>query len=574
MNYFYFPIIIVNFYLKMMTQCQIFIICLFFILLLQGHSQEETQQIEQETNTLKTVASEEHFIDTTEEVIDNQERTENNNEQTEGLEAIKKTLEYGVDSVITEAISTLKQLNTTQFTDEILHRITKSRNDEVRMAGLNYFRYFKSDKAIPFVFTIIANYAEESNHIIQRAIFYIKDFYKTLDTSQKEEILSYIDEIIETDNVGNISAALELVPLLYSEEEVPYNPKVVLEVNEVKVTEEQFDNTIILTEDTNITKTSSPQLYSQTLKKYYDNTTSQANKEVILQVLGKIQAYNMIDTLIEIAENDGETSSLRVAALKSLGEFKQYPNKEIEEKIINLFDILRSSEQVAIRQAVFSSFANMKESHLYANVDFETWILNGIQDNESKVRIETLKAVNNILDADPNIIKNLDFFPFIIEHDPNPDVQAEALVLYVDLEKRNEGKEYLLTQIKGIRNINAKNKNILNLSFKKMDELNTIEPIIQLSAKFINKKFSYLLQIISEIASQYTNDLLIDLAKIFIKSDDSQVVYNTLNIIARNRMYSFLSYVKVLSRDRTKSSKVRVRASQVLDLLNNPALIN
>ncbi len=547
------------------------VLCVFFcsVLVMQGYAQLESQQETQEIP--QTVVSDPLFIeeDTTE--AETEENAESNiDEPLEGLEAIQKTLEYGIDSAVAEAIDTVKQLNTDQFSDEILQRMSTSSSDEVRIAGLDYFRYFKSKQAIPYALTVVSRYIEESTRLVQQAIFYLQDFYEELDEQQVRALLDYINGIIESDHVGTILAALELVPFLYSEKDVAYDPKIAMSITEIKVTEEQFDNTIILTEDTTTTVTASPQLYSQTLQKYYDSTTVQAIKAAMLQVLGKIQAYNMIDSLIGIAEDEGATTSLRVAALKALGEFEQYPNKEIEEKIIQLFDTLRSSEQVAIRQAVFVSITNIKEADVYDNIDIETWLLNGVRDNESDVRIATLKAVKHMLDKTPMVIQNLDFFPFMIETDPSTEVQAEALEIYVTLESRDEGKEYLLRQIKNIQSINAKNRAILMLAFEKMDDLDTIDPIVTLSTTLIEKRFSYVLQVLSEIASQYSNDSLVTLALVLVRSDDSQVVYNTLNLIARNRMYSLSSYVKALSRDRTKSGKVRIRAAQVSELLSTP----
>ncbi len=549
------------------------VLCVFFcsVLVMQGYAQVESQQETQEIQ--RTVVSEPLFIeeDTTEIETEAEESTESNiGEPLEGLEAIQKTLEYGVDSAVAEAINTVKQLNTDQFSDEILQRMSTSSSDEVRLAGLDYFRYFKSKQAIPYALTVVSRYIEENTRLVQQAIFYLQDFSEELDEQQVRALLDYINGIIESDHVGTILAALELVPFLYSEKDVAYDPEIAMSITEVKVKEEQFDNTIILTEDTTTTVTASPQLYSQTLQEYYDTTTVQSIKGAMLQVLGKIQAYNMIDSLIGIAEDDGATTSLRVAALKALGEFEKYPNKEIEEKIIQLFDTLRSSEQVAIRQAVFVSLTNIKEADVYDNIDIETWLLNGIRDNESDVRIATLKAVKNMLDETPMVIQNLDFFPFMIETDPSTEVQAEALEIYVTLESRDEGKAYLLTQIKNIQSINAKNRAILTLAFEKMDDLDTIDPIVTLSTTLIEKRFSYVLQVLSEIASQYSNDSLVTLALVLVRSDDSQVVYNTLNLIARNRMYSLSSYVKALSRDRTKSGKVRIRAAQVSELLSTP----
>lgn len=484
-------------------------------------------------------------------------------EALEGIEHIGKVLKYGIDSSVKEAIASLKDLNTTRYSQEILDRLRASKNDEVIIEGLQYFRHFKLNDALDFAIETMGNHADNPVKVSQYCIYYIDDFHEELTEENRTVLIRHINSIIEAENIGAVLPALKLIPQLYTEKDVPYT-----EPTELPEFEREEISSSILLEDEVSSKTQGRQrLYSATLKEYYDLTNVQIIKGDILTTLGKIQAFAMLDDILAIAENDVELLSLRIEAIKALGFYEEYPSETIRNRIVALFENLRFDEQAQMRAAVFEAIKNTKRHGIYDDVAIDGWLLSGLRDVDEKVRIEALGAVNAQLEHRPDLFSSLDFFPYMIENDPSTKVRETALANYVALQDSTEGKAYLNEKLLHIRSVTAESITLLKLAAKKMDELATVDSLLVIAERFVEHKMSYLLRILAETVAKYKNKSATRLAELLIASPDSEVIYHALTLIAKNRIVTLYNYVAGITKDRTKSLKTRQQGKRVLGLL-------
>ncbi len=489
------------------------------------------------------------------------------------LEKISKDLQYGVDAVVKDAITTLIELDFTDYTSRVLERIEYSKSNDVIIEGLQYLRHFLLEDGVPFAKKILNDANNWSVRTIQYVFFYMKDIHEKLSEEDKSEILASIEKILITENIGMVLASLELLPLIYTELDIPYQK----EIEENVLFKEdivQYSDSILLQDEIQEAAEGTGdivvpvQKFSSVLRSRYDAGTVQIIREKLIETLAKIQAYTSLDFILKVAKNDALSASLRIVALRSLAYYEMYPSETIKKEILDLLELLRSDTQTKIRQSVCSFVQNIKQTNFFADqVALKNWLLEGLRDSEEEVRQACIEAAAAQIDSNPALFDSLEFFVYIINDDPSKEVRKLALEKYVSLSSTDEGRVYLLQRLSEIQNLTTDNRTVLTLAFREKDRIDTISVLAKLIEKYKEKDISFLLRSIAELAAGYKDASLASLAETLITSKDSEVVYHALNIIAKNRLYELSGYVLGISRDKSKSAKTRLHARRIVELL-------
>lgn len=489
------------------------------------------------------------------------------------------TLQYGIDSSVVDVIKTLRELTIAGYEETVLNRIENTKSEELAVEGIAYLRdvEYKDKKVIEFCLGLISDYEILQRRVVQHAIFYIGDNTDLLSDEDKSYLNNLTLDIVETEIASIALAILELLPKYYSEKDIPYLERDEEDENENKdkknykkemFIEEELDTIV----DINGTSDSSDSgdfeltydsLLSTQIKNIYEEISTTIIKNQILLGFGEILAYNQVDFLIEVSENQQEAHTLKTQAIAALAYFEDISD-EAKEKLDILFETEKDNKVPEVRSSILNALeiiALRTDEEKYIN-----WIREKMRDNEMVVRKQALKSLRNLYDNGKGIStqsETLQAIKYMVSYDPESAIKTEAVKTLATLEG---GELYLVDEIKKIEYISHRTKALIDIGVSDIADQGGIEAIEEVLIASIEKRNNSLIEYIAGAMSKKENKNFERLVRLLLPYRNSTVLMACLTTIGKNNFTSFDAELEAMSKDIGQSSNVRNRAREILKL--------
>lgn len=498
------------------------------------------------------------------------------------------TLEYGIDSSVIETIKTLEDLHIQGFEKQVLQRMEESKNEELITEGIAYMRALSyEDKAmIDFSLSLIEAYDDQSRKAVQFATFYIGEHSDLLTENDIDFLQTIILDIIDTDIPSIALAVLELLPSIYSESDIAYIsqdpdmtkdsaenqknetsapdiPKNEDSMGEGEESSSKTDMDTQISSSEKMKQSLSSNLYSTQLKTKYDEINTPIIQNQIISVLGEIKAYNQIDFILEIAEDDNVSNSNKGVAIKALTNFDAV-SSDIYEKIDALLKVERHNKVPEIRVSIIEALETIAINT--KNETYVLWIKEGLRDQEQNVRKQSLDSLSNIYEQDSSIASQDIVFSavkYMVTNDPESSVKKAAMRTISLLDG---GVAYLISQIDAVRYSSPDTKGLIDIGVGDIAEKGGVKAIEALAKRSIEKKNDSLLEYIAGAMAKQSKDNFTVLVGILLRYTNNSVLLSCLTTIGRNNISAYNTQLVALSTDITQSSGIRNKAKEVLSL--------
>ncbi|MBE6350045.1 MAG: HEAT repeat domain-containing protein [Spirochaetaceae bacterium] len=236
------------------------------------------------------------------------------------IEQREEIFKYGLESEIIDLLNTLIKDEDTLFNKDIFDLFQKTKNVTVKEKIIDYFTVTENPILKDYVLTILEDPYDEKKSTVTLLLKYtsklkLQEADPLVLELLKSENEDYIDICIETlGEIGNVDSALFLAEYLKTED------------------------------------------------------LSVGRKQALMKALGKLNAVETWDALVEIVQNEEENSFVRMYAAEALGNMKK-------EESIPILEELYSSSDANLRQYVLKGLKNFDTPEALAI------ILDGFKDN-------------------------------------------------------------------------------------------------------------------------------------------------------------------------------------------------
>ncbi len=254
-------------------------------------------------------------------------------------------LEYGLESEISDLISTLQKEKDDSLSGELTKVFYKTKNVTIREKILSFFTIMKNESLKDYAIDIIADPYDLK---VSTAVLVIKYAAACGFT----ETAADMAVLLETENEDYFDACLSAIGDVGGSDEAVF------------------------------------------LAGLLDKDLPLGRRQTLMKSLGKIKAVETWDKLVEIAENEDENSYVRMYAAEALGAM------EVEDSVPVLVNLFESNDS-NLRTYVMKGL-----SYFPGNEDAEAVILEAFRDNYYKVRLEacTFAETNKFEKAMPNLL--------------------------------------------------------------------------------------------------------------------------------------------------------------------------
>lgn len=292
----------------------------------------------------------------------------------------RETIKYGIDSELSELVQKLIDNDDPRYSDDLYDLFKQTKSPAVREKILDYFTKFEDPCLEDYAVTVLNDPYDERNSTVEKVFKY------TAIVKTKAAIPAVV-ALLESDNENYFSPALTTLGEIGGEKEAEY------------------------------------------LVDYLDRadlTTPQ--RQALMKVLGKIKAVQTWDSLVEIAQDDGENMFVRCYAAEAIGAMKKPESIPV---LLKLFE----SPDPNMRCYVVKGISN------YDTKEAQDLIVQAIKDAQYKVRLDAIDAAAEM--------KLKDAVPYLVyraKNDPEAAVKKKAyekLAAYEDAEADN----FLLGQL-------------------------------------------------------------------------------------------------------------------------------
>jgi HEAT repeat protein len=262
----------------------------------------------------------------------------------------RDTIRYGLESDVTDLISTLESEKDDSFNADLSDLFGKTKNSAVRDGILSFFGNRKNPALSYYCLKFLEDPYDSPKSTVSAVLTYIQEI-------KLVEAAPLVRKILETDSSDYRDKAIKTLGKIGSPEDAGY------------------------------------------LVKYMDSDIAGDEKQRliirqnVMDALGELKAVETWDKLVEIVKDKDENAMIRASAASALGKMQK------EESISVLIAVCGESDPV-IRSAAIEGLSNFhtKESNAV--------ILEGIKDSYYKVRLAALNGVekNMIMDSLPSIL--------------------------------------------------------------------------------------------------------------------------------------------------------------------------
>ena len=412
----------------------------------------------------------------------------------------KLAIKYGTPSEINGVIDKIVEEEDPRFNDDLYDLFYQNNSNEIKGRLLEYFSKLKDP--------CLEDYAVE-----------VLDDPYDLPNSVVEKALNYVNQ------VESKAAAPALVKLLESGEEQYFNGSL-----------------------SALGACGGPKeaLYLADYINRDDLETPQ--KQALMRTLGKMNAVQTFDKVVEIAQNEDENAFVRMYAAEAIGNMKK------EEAIPVLLELFEHGDP-NMRQYCIKGLSNFPESEKAQNA-----IIQGIRDSHYKVRIEAIKTVQKT-----KMTSAMDFLTYRAKNDNENAVKKECYPVIAELNTK-EGNDFLLSQITEKKVPDSVKSQVAEALMKNgtFGETELVELAKEACNDDRRKPLRYAL---GKLIPKYARPAYAEVCALYVQSKDAQTVSLGLDMYKAAKYESAVGVIKELAEDpKPKNTGNKKRARKLLGL--------
>ncbi len=392
-------------------------------------------------------------------------------------------IKYGLSSEIKTLVDELIKNDDPRFTEELYDLFQTSTNSDVQRSVLSYFEKIKDPCLEDFAVSVLNDPYDRKGDLVQSCFKYIA-------AVKCKDAVPAVLSLIETENQTYFSDALTTLGEIGGPEDALF------------------------------------------LVEYLDRSDlTEAQKQSLMRVLGKMNAVEIWDKIVSIAKDSDENLFVRMYAAESIGQMKKIESVPVLIELLNETD--PNLRQYAIRG--LKCFPDVVEA--------KAGIVQGIKDEHYKVRLESIKAVKemNIKEASSSLV-------YRAKNDSETVVKNEcySVVAYLNT---NDGNDFLKNQ----------------LTDKKVSD-SVKAKVVEVTKDVVkdDKRKSLRSSIGKELAKYKKNEFA-ELCTLYLESTDAQTVSLGLDMYKNNRYPECDAYVDKVANSK-KSDSNKTRAMKLLNI--------
>ncbi len=259
---------------------------------------------------------------------------QNSGEEQTQRERRQDILRFGLESDITELLSTLIRDKNSEFTPLILELFDTTKSTAAREKILDYCIAVEEDGLKEYAVAILEDPYDERKSLVNMVFRYAGEL-------KIAEAAEPIRELLKNENEDYQDIAIRTLGRIGGSESAVF------------------------------------------LSEYLDRDLSLAMRQTLVRALGELKAVDTWDKLVELAENDDENTYVRMYAAEAIGQMEKPESADI---LIELF----SSADPNLRAAIIRGLS------WYDTSEAKSVILDAFRDNHYKVRLEAANAAEKL----------------------------------------------------------------------------------------------------------------------------------------------------------------------------------
>ena len=414
----------------------------------------------------------------------------------------RDTIKYGIEPELAELVKKLIENDDPRYSDELYDLFQETRSPAVREKILEYFTKFEDPCLEDYAVSILNDPYDEKSSTVERAFKYIAAL-------KTKAAVPAVVTLLESDNENYFTPALTTLGELGGEAEAEY------------------------------------------LVDFLDRSDlTTAQRQALMKVLGKINASQTWDALVEIAKDDGENIFVRAYAAEAIGAMKKPESVEVLAKLYEEQD------------PTLRCYA-IKGLSYYDNKDAAGVVVQAIKDSQYKVRLDAIDAA-----AKMELKESVPYIIHRAKSDPEAAVKKKAyekLAAFGD----SEADKFLVGQITDKKTSDAVKRQTAEalLKYGKAGKKEIGEWAEGLAADNTKRAFR---KEVSKLLAKYPDSAFSGACAAFVASSDKETKLAGLDIYAAGKYSSCEAAVRAIANDKKAENSVRQKAMKILGIEDEP----
>ena len=415
------------------------------------------------------------------------------------VEEYRLTFKYGIASEINELVDKLVTNEDPRFVEELYDLFWESKSTDVKEKILNYFKKMKDPCLEDYAVMVLNDPYDEKNSTVKACFQYV--------------------------SAVKCTAAAPAVLLLIENENEDYFNDALLAIGDIGGAGEALF-----------------------LAEYLERTDlTDAQKQSLMKVLGKIHAVETWAKLCEIAENEDENLFVRMYAAEAIGAMEKTESISV---LKNLFE----ESDPNLRQYVVKGL-----SYFPNDLDAKEIIIQAVRDDHYKVRLEAIDAVKKFeyKEAVPYLI-------YRAKNDSEIKVKQNCyeVIGYLDTEEGNNFLVERVTEKKGNDTLKTKAVEVLlKEGHAGVSEIK--DAALQIAGDDVRKT---LRTSIGKVIAKYPRDEFSDVCIKYLESKDATTQGLGLDMYQNGKYQDAVPYIQKIIDDKKANSANKRRAQKLLGI--------
>lgn len=409
----------------------------------------------------------------------------------------RDTIKYGIEPELAELVKKLIENDDPRYSAELYELFQETKSPAVRERILEYFTKFEDPCLEDYAVTVLNDPYDVRSSTVEQV-------FKYTATVKTKAAIPAVVTLLESENESYFTPALTTLGELGGEAEAEY------------------------------------------LVEFLDRSDlTTAQRQALMKVLGKINASQTWDALVEISQDDGENIFVRAYAAEAIGAMKKPESVEVLMKLYEEQD------------PTLRCYAIKGLSYFDTN-DAEETVIQAIKDSQYKVRLEAIDAAAKM--------KIKDSVPYIIHRaksDPEAAVKKKAYEKLAAFENSDADK-FLVGQIEDKKtsdNVKRQTAEAL-LKYGKAGRKEIGEWALGLAADDTKKAFR---KEVGKLLARYPDGEFAKACAAYLASSDRDTCAMGLDIYAAGKYSSCEPKVKAIAQD-PKAGMNKKRAMGILGI--------
>ena len=409
----------------------------------------------------------------------------------------RETIRFGTESEIVSLVQGLIANDDPRYSDELYDVFGKSRSPAAREKILEYFAKFEDPCLEDYAVTILNDPYDERNSTVEQAFRYVA-------AVKTKAAVPAVATLLESENESYFLPALTTLGEIGGEKEAKYL---------VEFLERA------------------------------DLNTSQ--RQQLMRVLGKLQALETWDSLVEIAQDEGENSFVRAYAAEAIGAMKKPESVEVLAKLFE-------SSDPNLRCYVIKGVSNFETE------EAKDLVIQGIKDSQYKVRLEAISAVEKM-----KISQAIPYLVYRAKNDSERQVKNKAYEALAKL-GTSEADSFLFEQLSDKKSSDTVKYTVAEILLKHTKSGRS--EIAKLASELVkDERRKPFCITIGKLIAKYPESAFASVCEEYLSSKDSAVSAIGLDIYSAGKFPGAESAVRKIAEE-SKPSANQKKARKILKM--------